>query len=141
MSEQVIQGFDASHWQEPAKWDWPALQAHHGRLRAEKGTGLIFVARATYGANTQDGAFVQYAELVRKHGLVFGAYHFYRQVHTVEDQLAAWNRQMDPDKPLHPIEPEELAQGFEALREGLHQATLGAHQLYRASGGTAESKE
>jgi len=95
MTQDRFAGLDVSKWQNPEAFDWVALGEHHQRLTEETGTGLLFIARATYGAHTEDKRFVRFHELCKRHGLIFGAYHFYRQVHSVESQLAAWQRQMD----------------------------------------------
>ncbi len=84
---------DVSKWQDPSKFDWAALK--------KRGvTGMI--ARASYGKNTADSRFVAFAERIRAEGLVFGAYHFYRQTHSVEEQMATFNRQLDAIGGLQP---------------------------------------
>jgi GH25 family lysozyme M1 (1,4-beta-N-acetylmuramidase) len=80
----MIHGIDVSSWQNPAKFDWPALAK----------SGKFLIARASYGKKP-DKTFTRYAALCREHGVVFGAYLFYRQTQTVTDQFAVWNRQLD----------------------------------------------
>lgn len=91
----MIAGFDVSKWQDPGRWDWKQLGELSSKLEETKGRKLIFVARATYGARKLDERFAQYAKLVRENGLLFGAYHFYRQVHTVDEQLRNWDKAME----------------------------------------------
>lgn len=79
----MIAGYDVSSWQDPEKWDWPALAL---------GDKFV-IARACYGTKP-DRAFARYAALCREHGICFGAYLFYRQTQTVTDQFAVWNRQL-----------------------------------------------
>jgi lysozyme len=97
-------GFDVSKWQPPTNWDWSAVDDLNAELKATKGRSLIFVARASYGARLLDKRFAKYAELARKHGLLFGAYHFYRQVHSVEDQMRVWEKAMEQIDDLQPGE-------------------------------------
>lgn len=78
----MIRGYDVSHHQDPKKWDWELKDK-------------FMIARASYGKGTPDKNFVEFAQLIRDNGLVFGAYHFYRQVHSVEEQLALFDRQLD----------------------------------------------
>lgn len=79
------QGLDLSHHQQPDKFDWAALKA----------AGYKFlVCRASYGKGTADRNFTRFAELARLHGFTFGTYLFYRQVHSVEDQLALFDSQI-----------------------------------------------
>lgn len=81
----MIRGLDVSHHQDPKLFDWAALRA----------SGVEFmVARAAYG-KTLDRQFVAFAERVRSNGIKFGAYLFYRQTQTVEEQLAAFNKQLE----------------------------------------------
>src|SRR5574341_614672 len=81
----LTEGFDVSKWQNPKKWNWAALKAR----------GVKFmVARASYGKGLADPTFVRYAELIRANGIVFSAYLFYRQIHSVEEQLALFERQL-----------------------------------------------
>lgn len=94
-------GFDVSHWQNPDNWDQDALAEASAAMRLARGHGLFLIARATYGANTEDDTFVRYHEIAQDCGLVFGAYMFYRQTHSAEQQLAAWQRQMDRIGGLH----------------------------------------
>lgn len=87
----MIQGLDLSHHQSPEKVNWTALK-----------TGYQFViCRASYGAKGPDRQFVKFAELVRLHGLKFGAYLFYRQTQAVEDQLALFDSQLAKVGGLH----------------------------------------
>lgn len=82
----MIEGFDVSSWQDPEKWDWDGL----------KRRGVQFlVARASYGKGTADRHFKRYAALAHEHEIAFGAYIFYRQIHSVEEQLAVFDRQVD----------------------------------------------
>lgn len=82
----MIEGFDVSHHQDPEKWDWGGL----------KRRGVKFmVARASYGKGTADRRFVRFAELIRTNGIALGAYHFYRQIHSVEEQLAVFEQQIE----------------------------------------------
>lgn len=97
-------GFDVSKWQTPSKWDWPALAAISQRHREYAGRPLILIARATYGAKMVDPRFGEYVELAREHGLLVGAYHFYRQIHSARNQLTAWDRAMDLIADLGPGE-------------------------------------
>lgn len=91
----MIEGFDVSKWQSPEKWNWEAL----------KRRGIKFiVARASYGKGTADPTFVRYAELARQHEIAFGAYHFYRQIHSVEQQLAVFDKQLELIGGLKPFE-------------------------------------
>lgn len=83
MSVDVV---DVSHHQTPAWLDVPAL--------ARRGV-LGVICRATYGKGTADRDFVEFSKRVRGEGMAFGAYLFYRQVHTVEEQLALWDRQLE----------------------------------------------
>lgn len=82
----MIEGLDVSHWQNPDKFDWEELK--------ERGVKFM-VARASYGKSTADRQFVKFAEKIREHGLTFGAYLFYRQIHTVEEQMALFDRQLE----------------------------------------------
>jgi GH25 family lysozyme M1 (1,4-beta-N-acetylmuramidase) len=89
----MIEGFDVSKYQNPEKWDWAGL----------KRRGVKFmVARASYGMNTADQHFARYAELIRANGIAFGAYLFYRQVHSVETQLAVFEQQIEAIGGLQP---------------------------------------
>lgn len=91
----MLKGFDVSKWQnpetfewgDPHKWDWSGLEADPDIK--------FMIARASYGKNTADEDFTEFAKLIRANGLVFGAYHFYRQVHSVEEQLALFDRQLE----------------------------------------------
>lgn len=83
----MISGFDVSHHQSPAGWDWPLLA---------KAEGIRFmVARASYGSGTADRHFVEYSKRVRDAGLSFGAYLFYRQIHGADAQLALFEKQLE----------------------------------------------
>lgn len=63
----VVQGIDISKWQQ--RIDWPRVVS----------SGVRFVCvKATEGQSVVDGLFTTHRENVRKHGLVFGAYHFCR---------------------------------------------------------------
>lgn len=90
-----FQAIDVSKWQDPSKFDWDGLTEYSEQLRQTTGHPLILIARATYGANMRDERFAQYATISRSRKFIFGAYHFYRQTHSVEAQMAAWNQQMD----------------------------------------------
>jgi len=82
----VIKGFDVSHHQNPDLFtDWNKL------------TGEIsfIVARATYGKGTSDRQFFEFAKRARNSHITFGAYLFYRQVHSVEDQLALFSQTIE----------------------------------------------
>lgn len=88
-----MRGIDVSHHQLPDNFNWNGLKA----------AGIQFIiARASYGKNTADRQFKRFAELARAHGFVFGAYHFYRQVHSVEEQLALFNKQLESIGGLQP---------------------------------------
>uniref|UniRef100_A0A6M3ILB6 Putative glycoside hydrolase n=1 Tax=viral metagenome TaxID=1070528 RepID=A0A6M3ILB6_9ZZZZ len=90
----TVDGWDVSEWLPPGLWDWEALRAASAE-RVEAGRPPLFIiARATYGTKV-DATVAEYARLCRAHGVVFGAYMFFRQVHTVAEHLAAWTRAMD----------------------------------------------
>lgn len=81
----MIEGFDVSHHQNPSLFDWSGLQTR----------GIKFlVARATYGKGTADKQFTKFATLTRQHGIHFGAYLFYRQVHSAAEQLELFEQQL-----------------------------------------------
>lgn len=91
----MLRGYDVSHhqdpdtfeWGDPKKWDWVGLEADPDIK--------FMIARASYGKSTADKDFVEFAKLIRDNGLVFGTYHFYRQIHSVEDQMALFDRQLE----------------------------------------------
>jgi glycosyl hydrolase family 25 len=92
----MIQGLDLSHWQNPEKMNWSALKA----------AGYQFIiARANYGKGAADRNFVRFAELARLNGLKFSAYLFYRQIHTVEEQLELFDTQL---KKIGGLQPGDL---------------------------------
>lgn len=80
----MLVGIDVSHHQVPRKFLWSQMSGQLGFL----------VARASYGKGTKDRAFADFATYARENGLVFGAYHFYRQIHSVEEQLALFEQQL-----------------------------------------------
>jgi Glycosyl hydrolases family 25 len=90
----AIRGWDVSHHQAPDQFDWPAI---------EQDEELKFiVARASYGKGTADRQFARFADLVDEHKKIFGAYLFYRQVHSVEDQLNLFSKQIEAIGGLRP---------------------------------------
>jgi len=92
----MIQGLDLSHHQSPDKLNWGAL----------KSAGYQFlICRASYGKGTADRQFVRFVELARLHGFKVGAYLFYRQTHSVEDQLAVFDAQL---KKIGGLQPGDL---------------------------------
>lgn len=80
----MIRGLDISHHQRPELFDWDAVAKNYG----------FVIARASYGAKTRDRNFVQFANRAWNHKIPFGAYHFYRQIHTVTEQLALFYEQL-----------------------------------------------
>lgn len=82
----MIEGFDVSRWQSPGLWGWEALK---------KSSVKFMIARASYGSGFADPNFIKFAELIRGSGLVFGAYHFFRQVQSPELQMELFQRQLD----------------------------------------------
>lgn len=91
----MLAGFDVSKWQTPSLWDWPALRA------LNEASPVFIIARATYGSGQLDKHFVEYAQRCKDNGIMFGAYHFYRQTQSVEAQLGAFQKQIDAIGGLH----------------------------------------
>ena len=91
----TIHGFDLSHHQDPARWDKSALRDLNAELQETRGHRLFWCVRASYGAKTADRQFARHVELGREIGATVGVYHFYRQVHSVEDQLTLFNKQLE----------------------------------------------
>lgn len=87
-------GFDVSHHQQPALFDWQALGS----------TPAVIVARATYGTKP-DATFPEYARLCREHGVVLGAYHFFRQTEPNLWQIEAFQVAISLIGPgdVHPV--------------------------------------
>jgi len=81
----IKKGFDVSHHQNPKLLKFDMAQ----------GVTDFMIARANYGKDTSDRQFVEWAKRIRGARIVFGAYMFYRQIHSVEDQLAVFDRQLD----------------------------------------------
>lgn len=79
-------GFDVSHHNNPKLFNFPLARA--------QGLGFM-IARVSYGKDTADRQLVEWAKRIRGAGFSFGVYLFYRQIHTVEDQLALFDRQLD----------------------------------------------
>jgi GH25 family lysozyme M1 (1,4-beta-N-acetylmuramidase) len=85
-------GFDVSSWQLHPKenskdkgFDWPKV--------AEQAS--FFIARATYGIKA-DTDFHHFAKTVQElRSLPFGAYHFYRQSQSWEDQIAQFRCRLE----------------------------------------------
>lgn len=84
----MIKGIDISHHQLPGTINWTAAADQID----------FVIARASYGAGTpgepSDRHFTEHIERARAVGLKIGAYHFYRQIHGVEEQLANFDRQL-----------------------------------------------
>lgn len=78
-------GIDVSHHQDPAKVPWEKI--------AE--TARVCVVRFTYGAQLRDKHAVEHVRRARAAGLQVGAYHFFRDIHPVADQLAAFKAQAE----------------------------------------------
>jgi len=77
-------GFDFSAWQHPDSWDWPGVSA----------SASLMIGRASYGRGTKDKYFQTYAQRVRDTGKPFGAYHFYRQKQSWQEQLDVYMGQL-----------------------------------------------
>lgn len=90
----MICGFDVSSWQQPNLLDWKGMQADENFR--------FIVARASYGKGLADKQFVRFAQLADEYELTFGAYHFVRQIHSAEEQLALFDRQIRAAGGLHP---------------------------------------
>jgi hypothetical protein len=82
----TIRGFDVSKWQIPEQFDWAAMEADE-EFR-------FIVARASYGKGLADPHLVQFATKADEHNLTFGVYHFARQIHSAEEQLALFDKQI-----------------------------------------------
>jgi GH25 family lysozyme M1 (1,4-beta-N-acetylmuramidase) len=70
-------GVDVSRWQDPAKVPWAAWKDR---------IDFAF-ARASYGAEVADKTAVPHLQNARAIGVKVGLYHFFRDVHTVANQL------------------------------------------------------
>jgi len=75
----VKRGVDISHWQDPARIDWPALADLCD----------FVVCRFTFGTK-RDSRVEQHVELVRRHALSLGGYHFFRPHQPPQAQLEAF---------------------------------------------------
>lgn len=78
-------GIDVSHHQPPRSCDW-------GKLRNE-GKAEFLIARACYGVKP-DVSFVQHVRGAVDAGMVVGAYTFYRQTQSWEEQHVAFEEQL-----------------------------------------------
>lgn len=78
-------GIDVSHHQNPHACDWIKLR--------DEGKVEFVIARACYGVQ-HDASFVPHARGAAVAGLVVGAYTFYRQTQSWQDQHAAFEAQL-----------------------------------------------
>lgn len=78
----MLVGVDVSHHQDPDRFS-PGWSEHVDFL----------IARATYGVRS-DKRFPEFAQMAREAGVVFGAYHFYRQSQRSTEQLEAFDGEL-----------------------------------------------
>ncbi|MEC5395110.1 glycoside hydrolase family 25 protein [Bergeyella sp. RCAD1439] len=66
-------GLDISHYQNPNDIQWDSLSIGHRSIPLK-----FIILRATMGQQSQDRHFDRYWKKAKAHGLIRGAYHFYR---------------------------------------------------------------